>query len=90
MSFTRTALLLAAATGLAAIATPAPAQESWSSAPAYTHNGAPTAPARRHKNAYAVAIPSTATAEYVDSSCHLEFFDTGVHWKSYQTMCGPR
>ena len=88
MNITRMVILLTAASGLAALATPAPAQD-WSGAPGYTVNGAPTAPAKHKKYAVA-AIPSDATAEYPESNCRLEIFDTGVHWKSYQTMCGPR
>ncbi len=90
MNITRTALLLAAASGLAALATPAPAQDAWSGAPGYVANGASAAPAKHHKKVALAAIPSDATAEVQDSSCRLEIFDTGVHWKSYQTMCGPR
>jgi len=74
------ALLLAAAACTIAVATPALAQDA--SATRYAKH----VPAK-----YTVdVLPETATAEIPDSQCRLEFYDTGVHWKSYRTMCGPR
>jgi len=80
MTYESKALLSAAAVCAIVIAAPALAQD---------------APKSRHiKHAHAASVvdvlPETATAQIPDSPCRLEMYDTGVQWKSYQTMCGPR
>ena len=75
MVLTRVALVFAAAVCTAAVATPVLAQES--------------AQTRHTKYAHPAKYEQ-ATAEVQESSCRVEDFDTGVHWHSLVTMCGPR
>ncbi len=81
------ALLLPAAAGLLAIATPALAQDASAGAQAQ-YPSRPTA-AKIHRVKY--AIPATATAEAPESNCRLEtFYVVGITEPNYTTMCGPR
>jgi hypothetical protein len=94
MTYSRTAVLLAAALGLTALPSPPAAQAASTAASAYSKSAAaaPKAHHARHRSAF---VPPTAIAlvpEVGDSSCHLEINQThGLPIKgaySLQTMCG--
>jgi hypothetical protein len=86
MSHLRTMLLLAAAAGVMAAATPAFAQDA-SQGYLYDASGALVTGPTKYKHTQ----PSyTAYVPVQDSGCRLETYVTADHYTEYVTMCGPR
>ena len=94
MRYSRTAVLLAAALSLTALASSPGAQAASTAASAYSYSAARQKfHHARHRSTF---VPRAATAqvpEVGDSSCHLEIYDSfGVRGGGprYTTTCGPR
>jgi hypothetical protein len=104
MKYSRTAVLVAAALSLTALASPPAAQAASTAASAYSYSAAPPKVHHaRHRSTFVpgeatAQVPEAATAqvpEVGDSSCYLDIDYTFAvnpagHVHRLMTMCGPQ